>query len=372
MTRPRVVVVGLGDTGVLTAIALRGHADVVGISPTPEFISGQELGLRLARPRAWERDYRIDYSRFRGLDRARLVHGSATRLHTDTRTVRVTLADGSRVEEPYDLVVVATGVSNGFWRHPTLRDAATVDVELAGPHSRLAAARTVAVIGGGAAAVSSAAQVAQRWPRTRVDLYFPGDRALPHHHPRVWHRVRARLDGLGVGLHPGHRAALPPDGDDRALTAGPVAWSTGQAPTDADVVVWAIGRVSPHTAWLPRHMLDDRGFVRVLPTLQVPGHPDVFAVGDVAATDPLRTSARNRGHRLVAHNIRAHLAGAPLRAYRPPSRRWGSVLGPMGDGLVVFTPAGHGVRVPRRAADLVLQRLITHQGIYGGVRGPRR
>lgn len=77
MTRPRVVVVGLGDTGVLTAIALRGHADVVGISPTPQFVSGQELGLRLARPRAWERDYRIDYSRFRGLDRARLVHGSA-------------------------------------------------------------------------------------------------------------------------------------------------------------------------------------------------------------------------------------------------------------------------------------------------------
>lgn len=168
------------------------------------------------------------------------------------------------------------------------------------------------MIGGGAAAVSSAAHVAQRWLRTRVDLYFPGDRGLPHHHPRVWHRVRARLDGLGVGLHPGHRAALPPDGDDRALTAGPVAWSTGQAPTDADVVLWAIGRVTPHTAWLPRHMLDDRGFVRVLPTLQVPGHPEVFAVGDVAATDPLRTSARNRGHRLVAHNIRApHRLGGP-------------------------------------------------------------
>lgn len=80
MTRPRVVIVGLGDTGVLTAIALRGYADVVGITATPEFVSGQELGLRLARPEAWERDYRIAYRRFRGLDRTRIVHGTATGL----------------------------------------------------------------------------------------------------------------------------------------------------------------------------------------------------------------------------------------------------------------------------------------------------
>ncbi|MDZ4234542.1 MAG: pyridine nucleotide-disulfide oxidoreductase, partial [Dietzia sp.] len=39
MSRPRIVVVGLGDTGVLTAIALRHHGDVVGITSTPEFVS---------------------------------------------------------------------------------------------------------------------------------------------------------------------------------------------------------------------------------------------------------------------------------------------------------------------------------------------
>lgn len=94
----------------------------------------------------------------------------------------------------------------------------------------------------------------------------------------------------------------------------------------------------------------------------------MFAVGDVAATDPLRTSARNRGHVLLARNIRAHLAGRPLRAYRRPPRRWGSVLGPLRDGLIVFAPTGHGIRTPAWAADMLLQRLITRQGIYGGVR----
>ncbi|MBB1015028.1 pyridine nucleotide-disulfide oxidoreductase, partial [Dietzia schimae] len=150
MTRPRVVIVGLGDTGVLTAIALHRYADVVGITATPEFVSGQELGLRLTRPEEWERDYRIAYRRFRGLDRTRIAHGTATGLDTRERLVRVTLADGTRAEEPYDVVVVSTGVTNGFWRHSTLRDAADVDAELASPHQRLAAAGSVAVIGGGA------------------------------------------------------------------------------------------------------------------------------------------------------------------------------------------------------------------------------
>lgn len=111
-----------------------------------------------------------------------------------------------------------------------------------------------------------------------------------------------------------------------------------------------------------------RGFVTVRPTLQVNGHDDVLAVGDVAATDPLRTSARNRGHILLARNIRAHLRGTPLRDYRSPAHRWGSVLGPQRDGLVVFAPTGRGVRVPAWAHDVLLQRLITRQGIYGGVR----
>jgi hypothetical protein len=55
--RRRVVVAGLGDSGVLTAIRLSGHADVVGISVKPALVSGQELGVRLSRPDAWARDY---------------------------------------------------------------------------------------------------------------------------------------------------------------------------------------------------------------------------------------------------------------------------------------------------------------------------
>ena len=50
LTRPRVVIAGLGDSGLLTAIRLARSADVVGISAKPALVSGQELGVRLTRP----------------------------------------------------------------------------------------------------------------------------------------------------------------------------------------------------------------------------------------------------------------------------------------------------------------------------------
>jgi len=72
---------------------------------------------------------------------------------------------------------------------------------------------------------------------------------------------------------------------------------------------------------MPAEVLDERGFVRVTPELRVPGYLDVFALGDVAAIDPLRSSARNRADRLVAHIVRAAFGGRPLRAYRVPTHR---------------------------------------------------
>ncbi len=78
MGRKRVVVAGLGDVGILAAIRLAKHFDVVGISVKPGLVSGQELGVRLARPRDWARDYWIPFDRFRRLDRVRIIQGALT------------------------------------------------------------------------------------------------------------------------------------------------------------------------------------------------------------------------------------------------------------------------------------------------------
>jgi apoptosis-inducing factor 2 len=368
MDSRRVVIAGLGDSGVLTAIRLARHAEVVGISAKPALVSGQELGWRLSRPHDWARANWIPFDKFRGLDGVRTVHGTVTGLDLAARTVLVQHDDGSTSAERYDALIISTGVTNGFWRRPNFQSAAEIGADLRAAHERLSEAGSVIVIGGGAAAVSGAANVARTWPGKRVDLYFPNERALIDHHPRAWERVRRRLDEAGVALHPGHRAVIPDGFACDRITGEPVQFSTGQPSASADAVLWAIGRVRPNTDWLPADLLNENGFVRVTPELRVPGHPGVFAVGDVAATDPLRSSARNRADGLLAHNVRAEFAGRPLRSYRPPKRRWGSVIGIQPDGLEVFAPNGRAFTFPAWSFDRVLMPLIVRWGIYRGVR----
>src|SRR5271156_5427747 len=368
MSRKRVVVAGLGDVGILAAIRLAKHFDVVGISVKPGLVSGQELGVRLARPRDWARDYWIPFDRFRRLDPVRIVQGALTEVDLAARTVSGRADSGETFVEGYDALIISTGVSNGFWRRPTVQSATEVGTDLNAAHHRMAAAKSVIVVGGGAAAVTSAVNLATRWPDKRIDLYFPGDRALGAYHPRIWKRIHTRLTDLGVGLHPGHRAALANGFAGDEITSAPVHWSTGQPAATADAVLWAIGRVQPNTDWLPPELLDEHGFVRVTPELRVPGHPGVFAIGDIAATDPLRSSARNRGDALVARNIRAELAGRRLRTFRAPGRRWGSLLGIQPNGLEVFFPTGHALRFPSWSVERVVMPLIVRWGMYGGVR----
>ena len=364
----RVVVAGLGDIGLLVAIHLSRHVEVVGISAKPELVSGQELGVRLARPADWARDNRIAFGRYRRLDGVRRVHGLLTGLDLDARKVVVSRSDGSVAVEAYDVLVVSTGVTNGFWRQPDLQSRDEVDAAIHIQHQRIADASSVIVIGGGAAAVSVAANLRIRWPHKAIDLYFPGERALLQHHPHAWERVRSRLVGLGVGLHPQHRAVVPDGFACDEITHQPVQWSTGQQPGEADAVVWAVGQVRPNTGWLPDSLLDEHGFVEVDSTLQTCTHPEVFAIGDVAATDPLRSSARNRADRLLARNIRAHLAGRPLKDYRASRSRWGSVLGVQEDGLMFFAPDGRVIQIPAWVIHRVLLPWVVRRGIYGGVR----
>ena len=103
----------------------------------------------------------------------------------------------------------------------------------------------------------------------------------------------------------------------------------------------------------------------------MPGHRGVFAIGDVAATDPLRSSARNRADAVLAHNIRAERAGRPLRSFTAPRRRWGSVIGTQSDGVEVFAPNGRPFRIPAAAVERVLMPWIVRRGIYRGVRPNR-
>lgn len=370
--RQRVVVAGLGDTGLPIAVRLARRFDVVGIATRPALVSGQELGTRLTDPARWRASYLVPFGRFRALDRVRVVHGRIESVDLGAREVTVAAAGGSTTVEPYDWLVVATGASNGFWRHDRVED---LDAVLAGHDEvtrTLSAASTVAVVGGGPSGVSVADNLARRGGQ-QVHLFHSGDLPLPGYHPRAREWIAERLRRDGVHVHPNHRARTDPSTDGAAgdrITSGRIEWSTGQEPFDADAIIWAIGRVRPHSSFLPTDVLDDDGFVRVDRHLRVPGHPEVFAVGDVAASDPNRSSARNFGYRVVVANLRRMAAGrgGKLASFRAPEHRWGSVLGVQEDGLVILQPDGKRVRVPRWVAEGVLLRLFVRVYLYGTLR----
>lgn len=371
-SRPRVVVAGLGDTGMLIALRLTKVADVVGISTRAALVSGQELGTRLVDPSRWERTYLVPHHRFRHLDRVTTLHGRITACDLDAETVTVEHADGATTVEPYDVLVIATGASNGFWRHDRVEGVDDVEALTRDAAARLAAASTVAVIGGGATGVSVAdnlgRQAAREGSGSAVHLFHAGDQPLPGYHPRARSWIVERLAGDGVTLHPGHRAAMPDGFAGDRMTTEPVEWSTGQPPFTADLVFWAVGGVRPHSAFLPSGVLDDEGFVRVDDHLQVPGHPNVFAVGDVAASDPHRSSARNWGWKIVVTNVRARLGHGRAKRFSAPEYRWGSVLGVQDDGMVIVQPDGRRTRVPRWIAERYLVGAFVTRYLYRGLR----
>ncbi|MCU1370136.1 MAG: dehydrogenase, FAD-containing subunit [Ilumatobacteraceae bacterium] len=369
------VVAGLGDTGVLVATRLARSCDVVGIATRPALVSGQELGTRLTSPDRWRRTYLVPLSRFRKLDRIRTVQGRITAVDLDARTVQVEQAavtehaGGGEITLPYDALVIATGASNGFWRHDRVEDLAAIDADLADVSARIDAAASVAIVGGGPTGVSVADNLARRGG-TEVHLFHSGDEPLPGYHPKVRRWIAQQLRDDGVQVHPGHRTVVPDGFGGDALTTGPISFSTGQDDFTADLTLWAVGRVRPHSGFVPGQLLDDDGFVRVDEHLQVPGRPEVFAVGDVAASDPNRSSARNWGYRVVVANVRAATGGrsGKRKTFTAPEHRWGSVLGVQDGGMVIVQPDGKRVRVPRWVADRLLMRGFVPWYLYGGLR----
>lgn len=368
MPQPTVIVAGLGDTGVLVATRLSRTCHVVAVSSRLGLVSGQELGMRLVDPERWRRHYFVPFERFRRLDDVDVRHGHVVSADLHESTVRV-LAVGGEIEEiPYDVLVVATGVSNGFWRHDRVEDLETVASQIETSTRVLDSAEVIAVVGGGATGVSVADNLA-RHRTSQIHLFHPGDELLPQHRPATRRWAARRLARDGVVLHPGHRAEFPGGRMPERVTEGRIEWSSGHEPFDADAIVWAAGAVRPHTSFLPVEVLDDNGFVMVDRHLRVSGTTNVFAIGDVAASDPLRSSARNWGHRVVVANVRSVVHGrSPRRRFRAPRYRWGSILGLQREGLTVAMKNGGRMRVPRRLAEPLLYGAFVTRYLYGGLR----
>ena len=368
--KKKVVIAGFGDTGLLVAIHLADHYDIVGISPKPCLVSGQELGARLTKPQQWQQDYLLGFDRYKKLAGVKTLQGLITHIDHSQQTLNVRLANGTEQQQSYDVLVIATGVSNGFWRNNAIEDLPSITQSLNETAKRIAQVKTLAVIGGGAAGVSACANIAERYPEKNIHFFYSQTQPLPCYHPKIRSQMTARLSKAGVHLHPEHRAIIADGFDTNQLTNDPVEWSTGQASFQADLTLWTTGAVKPNNSFIPQSMLNEQGFVRADQHLRVPGFDNIFTVGDIAASDPNRSSARNGAYQLIAHNVRAFLQQQPatMKTYRPSRYRWGSIVGVQKEGLRVFTPTGGSVRFPNWFVKNVLFPFIVRKKIYQGVK----
>ena len=272
---------------------------------------------------------------------ARAVLAEVQDLDLDGRIVRALAPDGRKLTLPYDSLVVAAGCTDAYFGHKewaafapglkTLEDASHLRsrilgafemAELATAPPERAAYLTFAVIGAGPTGVEIAGQVAElaheALPReyrsvatteAKILLIEAGPDVLAAFAPKLQRYTRRRLQRMGVDilLNTAARAmdqssvtVKGPDGD-RRIPARTKIWAAGvQASPLATMLAGATGADT-----------DRAGRVAVLPDCSLPGHPEVFAIGDMVRLNDLPGVAQPaiQEGTYVGRLIRARLAG---------------------------------------------------------------
>jgi NADH dehydrogenase len=277
----------------------------------------------------------------------------------DLENRRVTLGrlpNGERETLPYDTLVVAGGAGHAYFGHddwepfaPGLKNVedaldirrrillAFESAEAERDPQRLQAWQTFVVVGGGPTGVEMAGQIGEiahdTLPRdfhhidpkaSRIVLVEALDRVLTTFPERLSRSAVRALDTLGVTTMV-DRAVVGVDAD------GVTVQAKGGEPEriPARTVVWAAGvRASAMASALGKAAgadVDRNGRVSVGPELTLPGHPEVFALGDMVRVHDaagkeldlpgVAPTAMQQG-RYVAKVIRARLEGKEPKPFR--------------------------------------------------------
>ncbi len=232
---------------------------------------------------------------------------NVTVLMDDAREVdldrkRVRLARG---DVPYDALIVATGATHAYFGHDewerhapglkTLEDAFAIRRRVLVAFERAEREEDPAlrqawlnfvIVGGGATGVELAGTVAEiarhTLPRefrradprrANVLLVEAGPRLLPAFDEDLSDKARRQLEKLGVQVRLA-TSVTAIDGDGVMLDGTPYA---------ARTVLWAAGVAASPLGRKLGAPVDRAGRVLVEPDLSLPGHPDVFVIGDLAA-----------------------------------------------------------------------------------------
>ncbi|MEO7363249.1 MAG: NAD(P)/FAD-dependent oxidoreductase [Gemmatimonadaceae bacterium] len=269
----------------------------------------------------------------------------------DQQNTNVLLADATQIdpvkrvvtlnavphELTYDYLIVASGARHGYFGHPeweqhapglkSMQDAdhirerfllAFERAETATTDEERAACLTFAVIGGGPTGVELAGAMSEiarghlyrefrhSDPRkARVILIEAGPRLLAAFPEDLAAKAQRMLEHLGVEVRLGVAVT--------DVRAGVI--TVGDKQLYAHTVVWAAGNVASFLGAQLGAPVDRAGRVKVEPDLSVPGHPEVFVIGDLTYLE--RPDGRPiPGVAPTANQTGAHAAKMILRTLR--------------------------------------------------------
>ncbi len=302
---PRVVVVGGGFGGLSVTRTLRNAPCQVFLFDRQNHHLFQPLLYQVATAALSPADIAQPIrSIFRRQGNVQVVLGEVESVGLARRIIHV-----GEEEVPYDWLVLAPGVTHAYFgndgwaiRAPGLKtvdDALEIrrrvllafeEAELEDDLEAREAKLTFVIVGGGPTGVELAGALreiaAQTIPRdfrrvdtstARIILMEGQDRLLPAMSRRASARALRDLERMGVEVRLG---ALVTDMDDDTVTVGEERFPAAN-------VIWAAGVQGSPLASTLEVELDRQGRVMVEPDCSVPGHPEVFVLGDLAnLTDP--------------------------------------------------------------------------------------
>jgi len=269
----------------------------------------------------------------------------------DAASRQVVFKDQSRV--PYDTLIVATGSTHAYFGHPewaalapglkTIEDATEIRARIllaferaekeTNLHERRAQL-TFVVVGGGPTGVELAGALGEISRDTlrkdfrainpadaRIFLIEGADRVLPPYPPQLSKKAEQSLIDLGVQTRDNTRVTGI---DEHGVTMHGA--DGKESHIEARTILWAAGvQASPLGKILADHTgaaLDKIGRVKVGPDLSIPGHPEIFVIGDLAGFEQdgkqipgLAPAAMQQGH-YAARLIAARLKGGKTEPFR--------------------------------------------------------
>ena len=360
---PRIVIVGGGFAGLAAAKALRKAAAQTILIDRANHHVFQPLLYQVATSALAPAQIG---SPIRGILRklrnTTVILGEVTGVDKERRVVLVDSADRRGVAVRYDYLILATGVRHSYFGHEeferfapglkSLADAVAIrnkilstfeQAEIEEDPSKHRDLLTFVLVGGGPTGVEMAGAIAVLVRSTlrsefrridptsaRIVLVDMGKRVLGGFSEGLSAKAQRRLERLGVEVRLGHGVdQIDADGvivAGERIASKSVIWTAGVAP-------------SPAGKWLD--VATDRGGrVRVQNDLSVPGHPEIFIVGDTAYLEqdgkplPGLAQVAMQGGRHAGTVIRKRIAGAkPPRPFRYFDK---GMLAVVGQGFAVL------------------------------------